>query len=213
MIITKDVLVTVSGKSKTYYEQKGYTLPYTKDSRGRLGIKRGTKLSVSVYDLPKMSNVKIKYKCDDCDVIKVVSACTLFGRSNSQYNKTGETLCSLCANKRMSGVNSGAYKHGNIRYPEYIYNARRRGLDFKLTVKEFETLTNKTCHYCAGNSKDRFTNSRGNGIDRKDSNVGYIIFNCVSCCSTCNFIKNKMGYKDFILYIRQINKVTQNYEI
>lgn len=213
MILTERVMATVSGANKDYFERKGYILPYKKDARGRIGIAKGTNLEVSVYDLQPFSNIKIKYKCDDCENVFEVHANTIFGRRNSQYKKTGETVCSRCANKRMSGKNNSQYKHGNNRYPEYRCNAKKRGIAFNLSIHEFESLTTKECHYCGGNSKDRDTRIRSNGIDRKDSNLGYQYENCVPCCATCNFIKNTMGYSDFINYIKQVYKKVSSYEV
>lgn len=204
MIITKYVLATVSGRNKKHYEDKGYKLPYRKDERGRVGIKKGSKIKVSVYDIHPNSSLKIQYKCDDCGVIKTVNAGTIMGRKNSQYLKDGKTYCSKCANKLMSGKNSGAYKHGSVRYPEYRNNAKRRGIDFNLTIKEFKYLTSQPCYYCGGDSKETVKNSRGNGIDRVDSNKGYTIDNCVPCCAFCNFIKNNVSYDFFINKIKKI---------
>lgn len=36
-----------------------------------------------------------------------------------------------------------------------------------------------------------------NGIDRKDSSLGYTIDNVVSCCKACNFAKNEMSVSEF----------------
>lgn len=213
MILDKKIEVVCSGKLKKYYENLGYSLPYAKDKRGRIGIKKGSKIVIDIYDLPTFSQVKIKYKCDDCGSEKESNAQTIFSRKNSQYNKSGETICSRCANSRMSGKNSGAYKHGSIRYPEYRNNARRRGIEFLLTVNEFNYLVSMQCHYCGGNSVDNNEKSRGNGIDRKNSKVGYILQNCVPCCSTCNFVKNQMPYEKFIKYIKNLYERTKNYEV
>lgn len=204
MILSKTVMATVSGRNKPHFEEKGYRLPYTKDSRGRLGVPKGSKLEVSVFDLPASSNIKIDYKCDDCGAVKSVGAHTLFYRENSQYQKTGETLCSNCANKRMSGSANSQYKHGNSRYCEYRCGARKRGFDFNLSLEDFERITSMECHYCGGFSFEWDERSRGNGVDRKDSNKGYFNENCVPCCSKCNFVKNSMPYNDFINYIKRI---------
>lgn len=204
MILTKKVHVCVSGRNGLHYSEKGYELPYSEDKRNRIGIKKGSRIWVDVYDLHKYSQEKIKYKCDVCGSIKEVVAQTIFGRKNSQYNKTGETFCSNCANKKMYGKNSGAYKHGSVRYPEYRYNARKRKIKFNLSPEQFKEIISKECHYCGGFSIDRNKKSSGNGVDRKDSAVGYVLHNCVPCCATCNFIKNNMRYKDFIDYIKKL---------
>lgn len=213
MIITKKVFATVSGRNKSHYEKMGYNLPYQKDNRGRIGVPKGAQIEVDVLDIHPSSQIRIQYECDDCGCISEVPAQSIFWRKNSQYNKTGETVCSSCANKRMSGENSGNYKHGNVRYPEYASNARRRNIEFMLSIEEFEEIINQECYYCGGFSVDRNPKSRGQGIDRKDSNRGYEYSNCVPCCATCNFVKNSMPHNTFIQYIRDLYAKTKDYEI
>lgn len=200
------------GRNVEYFKSKWYNIKYTLDKRGRKTTKKGTKILVDPKDLPPKSSAIVTVECEDCNKKRKIQYATLFAKS-CRYSKTGETLCSNCANKRMSGKNSGVYKHWNIRYPEYRCNAKKRGIDFELTVWEFEDITEKPCHYCWGNSKDRNIKSRGNGIDRKDSSIGYLVNNCVPCCATCNFIKNSMPYNDFISYLRKLYHHTKNYEI
>ena len=48
-----------------------------------------------------------------------------------------------------------------------------------------------------------------NGIDRIDSNIGYIKENCVSCCWTCNKMKNNFSQKEFL---EKINKIYCNFK-
>lgn len=204
MILTKTVMATASGRNLPFFRDKGYEVPTYVDKKGRVSVKKGTKIEVSVFDLPPSSNVKIEYICDDCGAKKAVGAHTLFYRENSQYQKTGETVCSSCANKRMSGRSSGQYKHGNTRYCEYRYNAKKRGFNFNLSLDDFERMTSMECHYCGGFSSEWDERSRGNGIDRKDSTKGYFNENCVPCCSKCNFVKNSMPYNDFVNYIKRI---------
>lgn len=213
MILTKTVQVNVGGAYQKYYEQKGYKIPKRQDKRGRILAKQDVKIEVSIYDLPKTSGVLVKYSCDDCGSIHEVKYATIFGRKDSQYLKTKETLCSNCANKGMSGKNNGQYKHGNNRYCEYRSNARRRKISFDLTVEQFENLTKKECHYCGCLKCNFGKTNRGNGIDRKNNNLGYTIDNCVPCCARCNFIKNSMPYEEFLQYIKKLYERILTYEI
>lgn len=197
MILNECIFVTLGPSNISHYSNMGYNLPIEKDKKGRNRVIREKKLKVKIKDLPRTSNVKVQVKCEDCGNVRSVQYNTLVGRKNSQYLKTGETLCSHCANSRMSGENSPVYKHGNILYPQYRNNARRRKIDFNLSVDEFETLTPGRCHYCGDESK---------GIDRIDSEKGYYYSNCVSCCSQCNFIKNNTPQNEFI------SKIVSMYE-
>jgi len=114
MIIDKFTEVGVSGSNMKWLESKGYIMPKYKDKKGRISTKKGTKIKVKISDLMKTSGIKVKVKCEDCGKERYIEYYSLAGRVNSQFLKTGETLCSKCANSRMSGKNSPAYKHGNI---------------------------------------------------------------------------------------------------
>jgi hypothetical protein len=37
-----------------------------------------------------------------------------------------------------------------------------------------------------------------NGIDRLDSSKGYVLENCVPCCSEINWAKRVMSFEDFV---------------
>lgn len=213
ILLTKEVEVKASSRNTKHFENLGYTIPREKDERGRLRIPCSATIKVKVEDLPDASGELVEYQCDDCGDLHTVEYSTLKYRKNSQYLKTGETICSKCANHRMSGKNSGRYIHGTPRYSEYRSNAKHRGIDFNLNINEFTQLTEQPCHYCGGFSIEWNKNSRGNGIDRKDSNKGYYFDNCVPCCSKCNFVKNNMSYDKFIQYIRRLYETTKNYKI
>jgi len=87
--------------------------------------------------------------------------------------------------------------------------AGRRGLEFNITFEEFKTLVNSTCYYCGTppvyskfltkyyNKSIKRDDLYYNGIDRKNSLLGYSIENCVSCCPMCNRMKNKFSEESF----------------
>lgn len=45
MLLTEEVTFTFSFKDVDYYESKGYKIPRRIDSKGRLSIPRGTKIT------------------------------------------------------------------------------------------------------------------------------------------------------------------------
>lgn len=70
----------------------------------------------------------------------------------------------------------------NMLYSKYKCSAKTRNLSFLLSKIQFKRLTSQNCHYCGLEplqvSSHRYKNyARGyylyNGIDRKDSNMGY----------------------------------------
>ena len=43
-----------------------------------------------------------------------------------------------------------------------------------------------------------------NGIDRKDSNLGYTNENCVPCCKVCNNGKRDLPYSEWLEYLETL---------
>jgi hypothetical protein len=84
-------------------------------------------------------------------------------------------------------------------YREYKKGAIVRNLWFELSLEEFQELVNLPCFYC-----NSYNSNEAIGIDRLYSDIGYCIKNCVSCCKTCNMMKNDMDPLDFVNHIGKI---------
>jgi hypothetical protein len=87
----------------------------------------------------------------------------------------------------------------------YKMSAERRGYEFLLTTEEFRTLTSSNCHYCGDTPREGAIDNKyvngiylRNGIDRVDNSIGYILTNCVPCCSIHNDMKGELTYQQFI---------------
>lgn len=90
----------------------------------------------------------------------------------------------------------------------------KKNISNDLSLEAFENLIYQNCYYC--NDKPapsmRFKNKKYlnsddiliNGIDRVDSDLGYSIENCVSCCTVCNKMKMDLKQNEFILKIEKI---------
>ena len=90
------------------------------------------------------------------------------------------------------------------RYNIYKKNARTRDIGFYLSKEEFYDITSKPCNYCGGYSNIDLNNNSYNGVDRIDSNKGYVIDNIVPCCDVCN--KMKLNYA-IPFFLNHINKI------
>lgn len=92
----------------------------------------------------------------------------------------------------------------NSLFNSYKGSAKKRNHEFHLTIDQFKTLVSQNCHYCEAPPRDSIFNKRAygdfksNGIDRKFSSIGYLIENCLPCCSSCNLMKGTLDYHDFI---------------
>jgi hypothetical protein len=76
----------------------------------------------------------------------------------------------------------------------YRYRANKKSIEFNLSQDECEKLFTSDCYYC-GIEIDELSL---NGIDRINSDDGYKIDNCVSCCKICNFMKGCYDVDVFI---------------
>lgn len=65
----------------------------------------------------------------------------------------------------------------------YKESAKRKGVPFDLTAKDWDILTSGICQYCKRSPTTWF------GIDRVIPSLGYVLDNSVSCCLDCNIDK------------------------
>jgi 5-methylcytosine-specific restriction endonuclease McrA len=105
----------------------------------------------------------------------------------------------------------------NELYSSYRRTAQQKNLSFSLTRDEFMRLIGLNCYYCGQepSNTQRHWRSRSEtpiffytGIDRIDSNAGYITSNVVSCCFTCNSAKGAKPLTEFRSWINRL--VTQD---
>lgn len=94
----------------------------------------------------------------------------------------------------------------------YKNNAKKRNISWELSDKEVDNIIHKPCFYC-GNVDSNKMVTKGcpdgyqyNGIDRIDSNKGYIVSNAVPCCKICNIAKHDMSQKEFYEWVKRISK-------
>lgn len=94
---------------------------------------------------------------------------------------------------------------------EYKTNAVSKELTFSLTRARFEELVLGNCYYCGvvpSNRHYRKKHSRKevffNGIDRIDSQVGYIDGNTVTACKICNLAKNELTLGEFKRWVTRV---------
>jgi hypothetical protein len=131
---------------------------------------------------------------------------------------TNKGLCMTCeinpihVNRRCISCSKEYYKQKRLRkiagivaknpnklrykYMEIYKDARRRGKEFNLDFESVSAMITGNCHYCGIDGQL--------GLDRIDSDKGYIEGNVVSCCKTCNFAKRTMTEQEFYSWIDRI---------
>ena len=73
--------------------------------------------------------------------------------------------------------------------------AKKKNIDFNLTIEFYETLWDQPCHYCG-------TTMEVTGLDRKDNDKGYLTDNVVPCCYDCNTKKKFKSYETFLKEVK-----------
>lgn len=113
-----------------------------------------------------------------------------------------KVVCKTCHEKFNSIRGTKEYRVWMV-FVGFQVNAIYRKIAFDLTFEEVQKLVENPCHYC-GYSEDLV------GIDRMDSDLGYMIENCVSCCGLCNRMKMASPMR---LFIDQCRKISRQHEL
>lgn len=131
----------------------------------------------------------------------------------SAGNLKGTKSCGCLRRELVSERFSLPKGEANLNYiiRRYKVNAKSRNIEFLLTRKQFIKLIQKNCWYCgikpcvSADHLDCNGKFAHNGIDRVDNEKGYTVDNCVTCCGTCNRMKNTHTQRDFLAKIELIH--------
>jgi hypothetical protein len=87
----------------------------------------------------------------------------------------------------------------------------------EMPFEDFYELSQQNCFYCNGPLSNRQNRSRRknghfkyNGLDRVDNSLPHSKDNCVPCCKHCNYAKRDRSVKDFLDWIKDVNKKIKN---
>lgn len=121
------------------------------------------------------------------------------GTTDSKYDKSGYS--------KLGGVKDvGEGRRGSLAVNiinDIKTKAKKRGIKWGLKHEEVLTLITGECAYCGhlpNWPEDRV------GVDRVNSDIGYEISNCVSCCFSCNSAKNAMSLDQFKSHVKKMYK-------
>jgi 5-methylcytosine-specific restriction endonuclease McrA len=79
--------------------------------------------------------------------------------------------------------------------------AKLRGIECELSFEHYLQLIAQPCFYCGGKLPEV-----GHGIDRINSNKGYVEQNVRPCCTQCNLAKNQYTEMEFREWLERIMK-------
>ena len=95
--------------------------------------------------------------------------------------------------------NQNRLENIKIHYSNYKRSANDRNLEFGLSSDVFDEIVKVPCYYCGTIQERGF-----NGIDRQNSEIGYVVDNCVSCCQMCNYMKASLSVDAFLGRVEHI---------
>lgn len=158
-IITKEVKIKLWGKTVKYYNDLGYEGKY------------GDVITVKVEDLPKGSNVKIKYLCDYCEKEVMTMPYADYTRRTKEVNKMA---CKHCYGQKVAEVFLVRYgvshysktedfkeKYHKTCSDRYGESYRKQFMD-----KAFETFRNKTGYNFPTQSPEVMKKNRETCLDK-----------------------------------------------
>jgi hypothetical protein len=101
--------------------------------------------------------------------------------------------------EKVATSNQSRLENIKIHYSNYKRSANDKNLEFGLSSDVFDEIVKAPCYYC-GTIQDKGFN----GIDRQNSEIGYVADNCVSCCQMCNYMKASLSVDAFLGRIEHI---------
>jgi len=152
-------------------------------------------------------------KCDCGNIHTVSSECLSNGKTKSCGCLKHESVSKKM--DRELALYKNLYSHIKTRY-----KGKYGGVS--LTLDYFIEVSKQDCYYCGSKPNhiindyrhDYETGSRDkrvsnmvvyyNGLDRIDSNIGYIHGNVVPCCRKCNVAKLDMTFNEFLDHIKKM---------
>jgi len=116
--------------------------------------------------------------------------------------KSGKSRSCGCSKKLAKG--ESAFNSAVLRMKA---RAKLKNYEFSITSDEIKQITGRDCFYCGRVpyqiKKGYNGNYVMNGIDRVNSEKGYIINNIVSCCFPCNGLKKRLTIDEFRIRIQK----------
>jgi hypothetical protein len=153
-----------------------------------------------------------EYKKNHRTYVEFKCVCGSTGSALRKHVLSGHTKSCGCRRAKIYQPKSNSLlpvtSPENKLYNQYVRDANKRGIDFKLKKSVFIALTKQPCYYCGSLPTNNITYSNvsilWNGIDRINSNGAYTKDNVRSCCTNCNRAKHYLSENDFMELVKRI---------
>lgn len=171
----------------------------------------------------------VEFQGGNCWLVKCIKCGKIQEQSIPNMKKHTKDTCFYCEHPNSDKPAVGRTRFQEMPIDERIYyyykgkiekeNAKPNSKykEWNLTLEEYSKLIHGNCYYCGEPpTDDNIWNKsskrqcdkeliRINGVDRIDSDKGYVIDNCVSCCPTCNSMKSTFNIHRFLHQIEKIH--------
>lgn len=142
-------------------------------------------------------------KCK-CGKIITTRKSKLVNLENNGGSRVLQNSCKKCHQSEKNALKSELSKYGKI-ISYYKASAKTRKIDYNLTDEEAVSFFKLNCFYCDTPSYNKIKDViEYTGLDRIDSNIGYVSENVQPCCKQCNIAKQSLSNIDFLNHIKRI---------
>lgn len=168
---------------------------------------------------------KCENKVSDSSVL-----CTQCLTNSRQYNKENRKrkielgICIYCTKIPINGLRYCEYhKKLQAKYQSKITNkkqnlplshvkklfyyvnrrSRNTGLSSNISLEQISTLLKQNCYYCEESDITKL------GLDRIDNNLGYLLNNVNTCCTTCNLLRRNIPYEAWIIMSKEMKCIRE----
>lgn len=133
---------------------------------------------------------------------------------------SGNTKSCGCLADESKGMRRISKNHSEITaiILGYKRHAENRGVAWKLSRPDVESIVSKPCNYCGippSNVKRTKNSLHGglkySGIDRVDSSGDYVKGNVVPACKICNFAKSDMSTSEFYDWAKRLASMAEQW--
>lgn len=144
---------------------------------------------IVVAQAPSQNGARWKCRCD-CGSVRVAQGTAL---------RLGRVTSCGCAHRLPKGEASR-----NALYKKYKRRATKMGVNWNLSVEQFDYLVSQDCFYCGQTPEREYHHTPAmngayvcNGIDRIDNDRGYTYDNLLPACWQCNRAKGTLSLAEF----------------
>jgi 5-methylcytosine-specific restriction endonuclease McrA len=207
---------------KSFTMARSWKLGLIKPSKPKgielIPLKKGTKFNhltiIKLHHIVwKYQRSNYYYLCQcDCGKRKIIV---------KESIRNGETKSCGCYRRKLCGKSHRKEKFmssARAIYRLLKIRAKNKLQPFKLSFIDFVHIARKNCFYCGKRPSQVMQSHKNhyygtfyyNGIDRINSQKGYIKTNVITCCKYCNYAKNDLTTTRFFNHIKKIYEHIKN---